>query len=234
MGYRDPLEALQAENESLRSQLRDAHDEIAGMRDPAPGPSDAYPHRWALGMRCLGGVAMMLPFLLMTAVCERRASRSPAWMAQVGPARAAVAQAAAPAGPAVAHSGCRLRAPLVGFERFSRAVERSTRVTESRNFANLAVGSTCTVRVAPVSLPEFNCHVDVRCANGQALYGTLPTGYAHCDVDGENVLRAYDADYSAGDGDPAVTVDLTNNRVVVEDRAGESLKRAVLAVDVPR
>lgn len=235
MSYRDPLDALRAENESLREQLKDAHEELSSAHGRQGYTVETDPNRWALGMRFLGGFAMMLPFLLMTAVCERRAVRSTAWVAHVGPARAALAQAGvASSPPPFVHSGCRLSAPAMGFERFTQSIERSSRVTSSRNHPSVAVGSTCTVRVAPVSLQEFNCHVEVVCQSGEVLYGTLPTGFAHCDVDGSRVLRAYDADFGTVDGDPALTVDLASGQVVVEDRTPTTVSRVSLALDTPR
>ena len=73
MSYRDPNEALRAENESLQRQLREAQEEVTSLRGGAPNADpDGDRRRWVMGMRCLGGVALMLPFLLMTAVCERR------------------------------------------------------------------------------------------------------------------------------------------------------------------
>mgnify|MGYP000514663618 CR=1 FL=1 len=70
---------------------------------------------------------------------------------------------------------------------------------------DLSAGNACTVRVAPVHMAEFNCHVEVVCQNGQTLYGALPTGYAHCDVDRSRVTRAFDPDPTAIDGDAAIT-----------------------------
>lgn len=243
MGYRDPREALQAENDALRHQLREAQDEVASLRGPGhrPAVDEIERQRWALGMRCLGGVALMMPFLFMSALCERRVAHRPvhAWSAsmvpqgqilQLPPGHPPVApMALAPSGL----GGCRMAAPAVGFERFTRAVERSARVTRVEHYAGVGVGDACTVRVVPVSMREFNCHVEVVCA-GQSLYGALPTGYAHCDVEGAQAVRAMDADTTETDGDARMTVDFAQQRVLLEDREGNTSRVAELRLDALR
>jgi len=240
MGYRDPREALQAENDVLRHQLREAQDEVAALRGPGAraGVDEVERQRWALGMRCLGGVALMMPFLFMSALCERRVAHRPAnlWSAamvphgqivQLPPGHPPVApMALAPSGM----GGCRMAAPAVGFERFTRAVERGARVTRAEGVAGVAVGDACTVRVVPVSMREFNCHVELVCA-GQTIYGALPTGYAHCDVEGTQAARANDADMTAADGDARVSVDFARQRVLFEDRVGDAPSVAELRLD---
>jgi hypothetical protein len=255
MGYRDPNEALraeneslqqqlraaqEAENESLRQQLRDAQERLEAARAGAPtsaatsAAADDSGQRWAMGMRCLGGVALMLPFLLMTAVCEHRVAPR-----RHAPAVASASMIAAPAAqlvevprPYVSHACQNRVAPSPGFEGFTRSLERSARVVESDNVDGVAAGTPCTVRVVPVSMQDFNCHVEVVC-NGRTLYGTLPTGYAHCDVEGASVLGAQDADHSGQDGDPAINVDLAGNRAVVTDSVAGRPTRVRLALDVP-
>lgn len=222
MSYRDPLEAMRAENESLKAELRstrEALDQAAAQQ--GAGDSEGERSRWALGVRCLGGLAMMAPFLLMTALCEHR-------MMPSGSAYRAALSAPSPHGR-VPGQGCVMARPHVGFERFTQAVERPARVVESENLAATPVGQTCTVRVAPVAMLDFNCHVDVIC-NGEVLYGVHPMGYAHCDVDGANVLRASDPYVTTQDQDPAVSVDFTSSRVVVEDRRDGRATRAVLLI----
>lgn len=223
MSYRDPLEAMRAENESLKAELRstrEALDQVASQQ--GAGESEGERNRWALGVRCLGGLAMMAPFLLMTALCEHR------MMPRGAQHHGAVASAPAHSGL----GGCRMARPHVGFERFTQAVERPARVVESTNLPGAPVGQTCTVRVAPVSLLDFNCHVDVIC-NGNVLYGVHPMGYAHCDVEGAAVVRARDPYFTTQDEDPAVSVDFTSARVVVEDRRDGRATRAVLTLDQP-
>ena len=240
MGYRDPREALQAENEALRQQLREAQDEVAALRGPGARASadEVERQRWALGMRCLGGVALMMPFLFMSALCERRVAHRPAstWSATMVP-HGQVLQLppghppVAPMALAPSHfGGCRMAAPALGFENFTRAVERSARVTRTEGLAGVGVGDACTVRVVPVSMREFNCHVEVVCA-GQTVYGALPTGYAHCDVEGSQAVRAMDADYTLTDGDARMSVDFTQQRVLVEDRHGDTTRVAELRLD---
>ncbi len=209
MTYRDPLEALQAENEHLRQELKDARDEIAASR----GGSDAHERqRWAMGMRCLGGIAMMAPFLAIVSLCEHRAMQHAAWVASVTSASAAHSAALAP-------SPCAFATGMPGFGHFGTAIERPARALEASGLASVHVGDPCMVRVAPVSRPDFNCHVDVVC-NGASVYGARDTGYAHCDVSAAaGVLRAVDAEDSDRDGDPAVTVDVPAGRVVVDDGA---------------
>ncbi len=236
MGYRDPLEALQAENESLQQQLKEAQDEAAALRDQKSPSDDGDRHRWALGMRCLGGVAMMLPFLLMTAVCEHRVAprtvRAHNWAAsvQATPTPMLVSPTPTP----VRHSCRMLAGPATGFEHFTASIERSARVIETTGVRDLSPGNACTVRVAPVHMAEFNCHVEVVCQNGQTLYGALPTGYAHCDVDRRmGVTRAADAEPTAVDGDGAFTLDMIHQRMVVTDGQGAEASRTVLSLDAP-
>ncbi len=229
MAYRDPREALQAENDCLRQELRDAHEEVEALRSTGgPSPRAALEgerQRWAFGMRCLGGVAMMLPFFLMTAVCERRVTRvpHPAFTSAMLPTGVAPAQS-----PAVPTSNvqpnCAYRSSALGFERFTQAVERPARVSRASHWDGVSVNDLCTVRVVPVSMVDFNCHVEVACA-GRTLYGALPTGYTHCDVEGASPLRAMDAEHTGTDGDAAVTVDFTTRSAVLEDRSGATLSR---------
>lgn len=223
MTYRDPREALQAENECLRQELKDAREELASAR-VSPEADNYERRRWAMGMRCLGSLAMVAPFLAMMTMCEHRAMRRAAW-------HSAMASTATYHHPArAARSGCLTASPAVGFERFTTSIERPARVTESSNMG-LTAGTACTVRVAPVSMLEFNCHVDVVCG-GRTVYGALPTGYAHCDVDQSRVTRAFDPDPTGVDGDAAITADIESNRVVIEDRAGSTVSRTVLALDL--
>jgi hypothetical protein len=79
---------------------------------------------------------------------------------------------------------------------------------------------------------DFNCHVEVVCA-GQTVYGTLPTGYAHCDVDHAAVLRATDAEHTVADGDPAINIDLPSHRGMVVDTVNGATRRIALAIDTP-
>lgn len=226
MTYRDPREALQAENDCLRQELKEAQEELASAR-AVPGGDDYERRRWAVGMRCLGSLAMMAPFLAMMTMCEHRAMRRAAWhstMASAGAVNFAPADT-------VPRSGCLRASAAVGFERFTRAIERPARITETRG-AGLAVGTACTVRVAPVAMRDFNCHVEVVC-NGATVYGALPTGYAHCDVEGDRVARAFDPDPTALDGDAAITADFDDHSVVVADRAGSTDSRTVLRLDRP-
>lgn len=227
MTYRDPREALQAENDCLRQELREAQEELAAARAPTAG-TEYERRRWAMGMRCLGSLAMVAPFLAMMTMCEHRAMRRAAWHSTM-----ASSAASAHLAPAIGGLGAcrRPMAAALGFERFTTAIERPARVTESSNMG-LSVGEACTVRVAPVSMMDFNCHVEVVCG-GRTVYGALPTGYAHCDVDQSRVTRAFDADPTALDGDAAVTADFETHRVTIEDRAGSTASRTVLTLDHP-
>ncbi len=183
MSYRDPLEAMRAENESLKSELRSTREALEhSLSQGGDLGAEAARGRWSLGVRCLGGLAMMTPFLLMTALCEHR--MAPRRVSAMPPMPSAASVIAATPVP----TGCTMARPHVGFERFTRAVERPATVIESSNLPSARVGQRCTVRVAPVSLPDFNCHVDVMC-DGAVLYGVHPMGYAHCDVDGATPLR---------------------------------------------
>jgi hypothetical protein len=231
MGYRDPNEALRAENEALQQQLKATQEELDALR--GGGANDEGHHRWAMGMRCLGGVALMLPFLLMTAVCEHRvAPRRAVSYASAAAISAPATQLVEVPRPNISHA-CQARmAPSPGFENFTRSIERSARVVEAENAPGISAGTPCTVRVVPVSMQDFNCHVEVVC-NGQTVYGTLPTGYAHCDVDGAALLNARDADTTAQDGDPAINIDLASHRAVVLDTVAGRASRVRLALDLP-
>ncbi len=224
MTYRDPREALQAENDCLRQELKEAQEHLAAA-NAAPGGDDFERRRWAMGMRCLGSLAMVAPFLAMMTMCEHRAVRRASGHTTV----ASVSMYSPPG--TVARGGCTRPDTAVGFELFTQAIERPARVLET-NDPRVAVGDACTVRVAPVSMLEFNCHVDVVCG-GNVLYGALPTGYAHCDVDQGRALRAFDADPTALDGDAAITVDLTSQRVFMEDHAHGNVTRVSLRLDQP-
>jgi len=224
MSYRDPLEAMRAENESLKSELRSTREALEhSLSQGADLNTEAARGRWTMGVRCLGGLAMMTPFLLMTALCEHRmAPRRASALPPMPSAASVIAAAPVP--------GCQMARPHVGFERFTLAVERPATVVESANLPSARAGQRCTVRVAPVSLPDFNCHVDVIC-DGAVLYGVHPMGYAHCDVEGAAPLRATDPYVTSQDSDPAVSVDLREGRVVVEDTRDGRSTRAVLRID---
>ena len=225
MSYRDPLEAMRAENESLKTELRSTREALEhSLSQGGDLGAEAARGRWSLGVRCLGGLAMMTPFLLMTALCEHR--MAPRRMSAMPPMPSAASVIAATPVP----TGCTMARSHVGFERFTVAVERPATVVESANLPSARVGQRCTVRVAPVSLPDFNCHVDVMC-DGAVLYGVHPMGYAHCDVEGATPLRATDPYVTAQDSDPAVAVDLRAGRVVVEDTRDGRSTRAVLRID---
>jgi hypothetical protein len=236
MGYRDPNEALRAENESLQQKLKETQEELDGMRARGGAEDHVDRQRFAFGMRCLGGVALMLPFLLMTAMCEHRFMPRHQRVPMTVSATYDPAPAAAPAvnvpRPFVAHACQGRAAPSPGFEGFTRSIERSARVTQAENVPGVTAGTPCTLRVVPVSMQDFNCHVEVVC-NGQTLYGALPTGYAHCDVDRSTVLHATDSDTTASDGDGAINVDLTSYRAVITDQVAGVTSRVQLALDAP-
>ncbi|MFO0626723.1 MAG: hypothetical protein U0325_14000 [Polyangiales bacterium] len=215
---------MRAENESLKNELRSTREALEhSLAQGGDLGADVARGRWSLGVRCLGGLAMMTPFLLMTALCEHRMAPRRAPPSPPLPSAAAIV-AASPI------PGCAMSHPHVGFERFTVAVERPATVVESSNLPSARTGQRCSVRVAPVSLPDFNCHVDVMC-DGSVLYGVHPMGYAHCDVEGASPLRATDPYVTGQDGDPAVHVDLRAGRVVVEDTREGRSTRAVLRID---
>lgn len=224
MTYRDPREALQAENDCLRQELKEAQEELAAAR-ATPEPNEYERRRWAMGMRCLGSLAMVAPFLAMMSMCEHRAMRRAAWHSSMAASTAYAPHAVTGRG------GCLMSSPAMGFERFTQAIERPARVTETSN-AGLTAGAACTVRVAPVAMRDFNCHVEVVC-DGRTVYGALPTGYAHCDVDRSRVTRAFDPDPTGVDGDAAITADIDGHRVLIEDRSGSAISRTLLTLDQP-
>ncbi len=221
MTYRDPREALQAENDCLRQELRETQEELASARS-LPAGQEYERRRWALGMRCLGSLAMVAPFLAMMTLCEHRAMRRPAWHSSMG---------VVPAQHVAGRGGCPMAGPALGFERFTQAVERPARMTESTDAA-LPAGTACIVRIAPVSMLQFNCHVSVMC-DGNEIYGTMPTGYAHCDVNQGRVVGAVDPDATHLDGDPAIEANLDTGRVVIADDNPANSSRFVLAISRP-
>lgn len=215
MGYRDPREALHAENESLQRQLREAQEEISAMRERR-----ASRPRVALG-GCLGGTALLLP--LMTATLYGT------WMARAEMSRPVAPRPAATAAAHPRRGSC----PMArGFERFTTALERPATVTEASHFPGVAAASRCTVRVAPVAMAGFNCHVEVACG-ATVVYGAGQTGYAHCDVNGAQPVRALDPDTTPQDGDAKLTLDIPGGRVVVEDQQGDTASRVVLSLAHP-
>jgi hypothetical protein len=235
MGYRDPNEALRAENETLQQKLKETQEELDAARARSGTETDADRQRFAFGMRCLGGVALMLPFLLMTAMCEHRFTPRHVRTAMTVASTydpAPVAPAVMVPRPFVTHACQGRAAPAPGFEGFTRSIERSARVTQAENVANVTAGTPCTLRVVPVSMQDFNCHVEVVC-NGQTVYGSLPTGYAHCDVDRATLLRATDSDTTASDGDAAINLDLSAYRAVITDQVGGVSSRIQLVIDAP-
>jgi len=221
MTYRDPREALQAENDCLRQELRETQDELAAARTVPPG-QEYERRRWALGMRCLGSLAMVAPFLAMMTLCEQRAMHR---------AHHYSPTPATPAAHLASLGGCPMAEATRDFKRFSDAVERTARVTESTHAA-IPTGTACTVRIDPVSMVQFNCHVSVVCG-GNEVYGTMPTGYAHCDVDQGRVILAVDPHPTHLDGDPAITADLASGRVLIEDSNPANTSRLTLALSQP-
>ena len=223
MGYRDPREALHAENDALRQQIRDQERELEALRgrpeDERMQDPPRAAMRWGVGFASLG--AVLPPMMLMLAATHG------AWLAQarchgmdetrMGPVAGGYPMARAPA----------------GVERFTQSIERSGHVVEANNLQGVFPGARCTVRVAPVSMPEYNCHVDVVCGD-VAMYGGPSTGYAHCDVEGPRPVRAFDGDITAGDGDPALSLDLAAGQLLVLDREDVGFPvRAVVVLDAP-
>lgn len=85
----------------------------------------------------------------------------------------------------------------------------------------MAEGETCSVEVTPVRAGPFDCRVEVRCGD-RTIYGaTADTGFVRCG--GRAIVR--DVHFSARDGDPAMELDLTARRVVVEEQLGLGTQR---------
>jgi hypothetical protein len=237
MTYRDQFDALQAETERLRQNLTQTQEELEALRAKLGDATDVAPvdHRrdaqhFAFGMRCLGGVALMLPFLLMTAMCERRFTpryHSPSPISVVE-----VSEQSGMGQPLFVHE-CGMRSrPAPGYEQFTSTTSRLSRVVSSQGYENIAVGSSCTVTVVPVSFSDFSCHVEVVC-NGTTVYGALPTGYAQCDVSGPDLLRASDPETTGQDGDPAVHIDLRRGVAMVSDLMNTTRRSMVLSLEAP-
>jgi hypothetical protein len=115
---------------------------------------------------------------------------------------------------------------------------RIAHVTEVRGDSAVEVGERCEVRVLPVQTMEFNCLARVQC--GDALLYPDPSqhaGYVACELSEYGFPnRATDANITGMDGDPALTFDLPQRRVVVRDGGdrGENFS-AVLRIDpLPR
>lgn len=98
----------------------------------------------------------------------------------------------------------------------------------------LGAGESCDVRVLPVNTGSFNCLIRVSCG-GQVIYPNRAetAGYVRCDTDGVQPLRALDDAETGRDGDPAVSFDLENRRVVVWE-GPEASPTYRVAIDLPR
>jgi hypothetical protein len=239
MTYRDQFDALQAETERLRQNLTQTQEELEALRAKLGDVTDVPPvdHRrdaqhFAFGMRCLGGVALMLPFLLMTAMCERRFTPRYHPVAPMSVMEASEQPAMIQAQPLFVHA-CGMRSqPAPGYEQFTSTTSRLSRVVSSQGYENIGAGTSCTVTVVPVSLSDFSCHVEVVC-NGTTVYGTLPTGYAQCDVSGPELLRASDPETTAQDGDPSIHIDLRRGVAMVSDAVNNTRRSMVLSLEAP-
>ncbi len=225
MGYRDPREALHAENEALRQRLKEKEREVDELRGgPAGRPTrdDRSAVRWGMGFASVG--AVLPPLMLMMAAMHG------AWMAQARYHGMSPSQASA-----MAH-GCPMAVGMAA-PRFTRTVERTGRVTETENVPAVTPGTRCTVRIEPVVGALQNCHVEMTCG-GIVMYGTLPWGYAMCDVEAGTPVRAVDrqttlgdGQSTSGDGDPAVSVDLTTGQALFMDRRNGVVSHAMISLD---
>ena len=100
-------------------------------------------------------------------------------------------------------------------------------------------GAACDVRVLPVASGGFNCLVRVIC-EGSLLYPNPDetAGYVSCTVDsgvGSGPTYAADQMPSGNDGDPRLTFDTSQQRVLVGD-GGEGMRDylATITLDAPR
>lgn len=92
------------------------------------------------------------------------------------------------------------------------------RVVSSSGDSPVSTGDACFVRLLPVMGGSFNCVVTVACAE-RVIYpdSGQENGYAPCDVEAGQVLRALDEGITSADGDPTLEVDVRRGTVVVSD-----------------
>lgn len=103
---------------------------------------------------------------------------------------------------------------------------RSGTVIEMSGPQVVAAGESCTVERIPVHAGPFDCRIEVRCGE-QTLYGHDPrTGFVRCA--GQELVR--DGNITAFDGDPAMTLDLAQGTVTVEDRVGMATQRVTISL----
>jgi hypothetical protein len=94
-------------------------------------------------------------------------------------------------------------------------VERRGTVESVRNYALVAQGAACSVRVFPAFGKE-NCRVAVRCGD-TLVYGAEGGGFNECTVESGRVFAAKDAKGTAEDRDPQLDMSLPQGSVEVSD-----------------
>jgi hypothetical protein len=225
--YRDELQALHAQNESLRRDLDEARREVArlkalhalhasrdGQREGPQGGAGQSPSGHPDGINRTGvrlaltfGLAMVVMASLVTSRALVNRPAEMAWRyapSHVRPCSHWVDDL---------HPGAYV--PSVAGPRFV-PVERTGRVRDVSGAASVAPGTRCDVWVTPTAHPEFNCRVEVRCGD-TVVYGKPGAGYNHCAVEHGAPVRAHDVDPSSVDHDARLEMDLAVRSVVVSD-----------------
>ena len=232
MTHRDELLALQArvdaqqreiddaksENELLRAahakKTREAETLRRELDEVRDGLDDDLDHHPETGTRREGAAPIGLGRSL------HLASAMVVGVALVGTMMLALAASRQARGPRVVYAGpppAAMVTPLV----------RSGHVVSTSGPEVVAVGEQCTIERVPAYVGSYDCRVEVRCGD-QTLYGADPNaGYVHCG--GRELVR--DANVTARDGDPAMTLDLARSRVTLEERIGLGTQQVEIALD---
>jgi hypothetical protein len=111
-------------------------------------------------------------------------------------------------------------------------IEHEARIVSHEGTLASSPNASCEVRVLPVEAGRFNCLVRVLCG-GRVIYPDpdQTAGYAPCDVQDGQPVRAFDDGETSADGDPLVDLDLRAGTLTIEDRGnGVSPFRATLRI----
>lgn len=221
MSYRDPHEAMHAQNESLKKELDAAHEELARMRHqasqreaptaPDNGLRGVMPALLVVG--CLGAAL---------GITQARAR------AHQGCPRQAAAEVSAQSSMQAVYANIgRLHE-----RNFFEPVSYAGTVREAAGIQTVQPGERCALRVEPVSSPMFNCRWQITCGS-TTVYGLPHQGFTQCTMGFAGPLRAVDSQELLEDGDPRMTFDLALRRAAISDTGPNSSYRVVIDLDAP-
>ncbi len=118
-------------------------------------------------------------------------------------------------------------APVDPEATFRSSLRLEGHVTETNVEGLTSVGDACRVLVRPDVSGGFTCRVRVACGTN-VLYGAGTSGMCRCDAN--EPLRIEETRVTSDDGDPALSVDLGERRVVITDRAGLAEQRITISL----